>query len=70
MVGPLRADRRRSARWRMRRRDREIEFARDWGDLSTYNAEVVRGIVHTPEWKAQMTEKQKAYDMWAVGLRT
>lgn len=30
--------------------------------LFTYNAEVSRGIVHTPAWKARMAELQAEWD--------
>lgn len=30
--------------------------------LDTYNAEVVRGIVHTTEWDQQMEEMQKRFN--------
>jgi hypothetical protein len=44
------------------RRDRELEFNLEWGDLATYNSEKARGIVHTPEWVKKMAWKQKAYN--------
>lgn len=54
----------------MRRGERERAFERQWGDLATYNAEVARGIVHTPEWDARMAEKQARYNdglrAWAM----
>jgi hypothetical protein len=42
----------------MRRRYQEDR----WLPLATYNAEVSRGIVHTPEWKAKMADWQKLFD--------
>ena len=30
--------------------------------LAQYNAEVMRGILHTPEWKEKMRRIQKEYD--------
>jgi hypothetical protein len=33
--------------------------------LATYNAELDRGIVHTPEWDAKMATIQAGYDDWA-----
>ena len=33
-----------------------------WLPLATYNAEVARGIVHTPEWKEQMAKWQAMFD--------
>ena len=30
--------------------------------LAVYNAEVARGIVHTPEWDARMAALQAEYD--------
>lgn len=32
--------------------------------LAQYNAEVWRGLVHTPEWSAQMAELQREFDAW------
>ena len=43
-----------------------MEWYARWGDLATYNAEVSRGLVHTPEWKAKMAEKQKQYNEEAM----
>jgi len=40
---------------------RKPEFDR-WGPVATYNAEVARGIVHTPEYDAKMAEWQKLFD--------
>ena len=47
-----------------RSRRRALEFESRWGDLATYNAEVARGIVHTPEWQLKMAEKQQRYNRW------
>lgn len=48
---------------------REREFQERWGDLATYNSEVARGIVHTPEYDAKMREKQKQYnEQWLAAL--
>lgn len=33
-----------------------------WDQLSTYNAEVARGLVHTPEWTEQMARLQEAFN--------
>ena len=33
--------------------------------LAAYNAEVARGIVHTPEWDAQMAGLQREFDAQA-----
>lgn len=33
-----------------------------WGDLARYNAEIHRGVQHTPERQAEMATKQAAYD--------
>jgi hypothetical protein len=35
-----------------------------WRQLSTYNAECSRGIVHTPEWDSRMAEEQKKFNVW------
>ena len=32
--------------------------------LAVYNAEVARGIVHTPEWDARMADLQREFDHW------
>ena len=57
----------------------ELEFARRWGDLSTYNTEKAHGIVHTPEWVARMEAKQALYneisissdrDVWTCEIPT
>ena len=32
--------------------------------LAVYNAEVARGIAHTPEWDADMAELQAEFDRW------
>ena len=34
----------------------------DFETLATYNAEVARGIVHTPEWDARMADLQREFD--------
>lgn len=36
----------------------------DVRDLAIYNAEVARGIVHTPEWKAKMAAEQERFNEW------
>jgi len=33
-----------------------------WQNLANYNGERMRGIVHTPEYDALMTEDQRAFD--------
>ena len=55
---------------RFRRRQpvtlREIAPPRTFtNELAIYNAEVARGIVHTPEWDAKMAELQREFDAWA-----
>jgi hypothetical protein len=47
-----------------KRKRRAFEFESNWGALATYNTEVARGLVHTPEWKAKMAEKQREYAVW------
>ena len=32
--------------------------------LAVYNAEVARGIMHTPEWDARMAALQEELDQW------
>lgn len=34
--------------------------------LASYNAEVARGIIHTPEWRAGMAALQADYDAWVA----
>jgi hypothetical protein len=34
--------------------------------LAVYNAEVARGLVHTPEWQEQMAELQREFYAWQV----
>lgn len=46
----------------MRRRRLADAFDLEWGDLATYNAEVARGIVHTPEYDKKMARKQAEYN--------
>ncbi len=41
---------------------------RDFHALASYNAEVSRGIVHTPEWDARMADLQRAYDSRLDGM--
>jgi hypothetical protein len=38
----------------------------DFHELSSYNGEVARGLVHTPEWKAKMAVFQERWNRWAV----
>lgn len=40
-----------------------------FGPLATYNAEVARGIMHTPEWAAQMAVLQAEYGAWLEAHR-
>jgi len=46
--------------------------ASQWNELATYNAEVARGIVHTPEWQHRMAELQADFDSarYSVGIDT
>lgn len=41
-----------------------LQFDIRWGDLSRYNAEVARGIMHTPEYKLKMEYKQALYNQY------
>jgi hypothetical protein len=34
--------------------------------LATYNSEVARGLVHTPEWQKQMAELQREFHAWRI----
>ena len=34
----------------------------EFNDLARYNAEVARGIVHTPEWREKMAEEQRRFN--------
>jgi hypothetical protein len=40
----------------------ELKFIRRWGDLSAYNSERARGILHDAETDARMAEKQREYN--------
>lgn len=50
--------------WRRRRQLRENlrAFQLHWGELADYNAEVSRGVVHTPEYQARMAQRQAAWN--------
>jgi len=41
-----------------------------WIELSMYNAEVARGLVHTEEWKAKMAEEQRLFDEEQTSKKT
>ena len=47
-------NRARLARWEREHR---------WDRLGTYNSECSRGIVHTPEYAAEMAMEQRAFDV-------
>ena len=32
--------------------------------LAVYNAEVARGIMHTPQWDVKMADLQREFDRW------
>ena len=51
---------RRGARWH------EQHFNERWLDLSRYNSEVYRGVLHTPEFAALMAAKQAYYQQIAA----
>ncbi len=36
----------------------------EFAGLTTYNSEVARGLVHTPEWAARMARLQVEYEAW------
>jgi hypothetical protein len=44
---------------------RELQMPGKFDVLAAYNAEVARGIVHTPEWDAKMAGLQREFDQWA-----
>ena len=44
------------------RRKRRFEWCDDYSLLATYNSEVARGIVHTPEWQARMQAVQDRFN--------
>lgn len=58
-------------RWR-ERRDRAWSERWDrehrWHYLGTYNSELSRGIVHTPEYDALMADQQAAFDAEQRGV--
>jgi hypothetical protein len=37
--------------------------------LARYNGEVARGIVHTPEWRALMAQRQREFKEYMEGRR-
>jgi hypothetical protein len=39
----------------------EVRFEHRWDRLANYNSEVARGIVHTPEWDAEMAIEQSRH---------
>lgn len=56
-------------RWWGRRQERrndewwkEYKAQHRWDELFTYNAEVKRGIVHTPKWDRKMAAQQALFD--------
>lgn len=48
----------------MRLRKRRDLESRQWDDLATYNGEVARGIMHTPEYDEKMASAQVAFTRW------
>jgi len=40
------------------------EWEAKFGILATYNAEVVRGLVHTPKFVKRMKRLQQEYNTW------
>ncbi|MGE5829739.1 MAG: hypothetical protein ACM30G_15465 [Micromonosporaceae bacterium] len=40
---------------------------RDFHHLAVYNAEVARGLIHTPEWDERMAVAQAEFDRWSHG---
>jgi hypothetical protein len=49
------------------RRDFEVDWrhglsAEEFHELSRYNGESARGLVHTPEWRERMTVLQRRFD--------
>jgi hypothetical protein len=54
-----------TADWFRRTRQRGEPMPSAFKVLATYNAEVSRGIPHTPEYDAQMAELQKQFDCWS-----
>lgn len=41
---------------------RQFWTAYEFEYLAVYNAEVARGIMHTPEWQQRMAEVQRRFD--------
>lgn len=52
--------------WTWRQGVAEDELERRWGDLATYNAEVMQGVEHDEETDQKMRAKQAEYDSWVV----
>jgi len=38
--------------------------------LATYNSEVMRGLVHTPEWRERMAQLQDQFNIETYGMTT
>jgi hypothetical protein len=62
-------------RKRESRIDQEMEWNAKWGDLARYNTERSKGIVHTPEYDAEMAANQEAFnaeqlERWKQGGNT
>lgn len=51
---------------RQRQPLRRTYFSLRVEDLAIYNAEIARGIVHTPEWDEQMQRLQEQFDAQAL----
>lgn len=40
----------------------------EFDPLARYNSEVARGLVHTPEWQAEMAVLQQRFNEWVEKL--
>lgn len=47
-----------------RRKDAPMISRKEIEALGRYNAEVARGILHTPEHVARMADMQRRFDVW------
>lgn len=56
--------------WMWQMQDVPVISRREIEDLGRYNAEVARGIIHTPQHVERMAELQRRFDFWAPMFTT
>lgn len=64
---PIDTSRARAEAARRPRRRVSAPMPAKYEPLAVYNAEVSRGIVHTPEYDAAMTALQREFNAWSRG---